>query len=60
MNKKIKELIEAEEYGLERAKEDLKKLKSKWFTISSTKDFISFLEYYIKEKEKLIKNFKKK
>ena len=56
----IKEYIENEEYELEKLEEKLSNLKKKWFKTSSKKQEIEFLEFYIKEKQKLIDEMKKK
>jgi len=51
-------IIDLEENRLMTDKRDLDIIKNKWFKTSSTNKFIAYMEFYIAEKEKLIKKLR--
>lgn len=54
MNKKIKEIIDYEEQELANLKNELYKTKNKWIRFSSDKEYIEFLESYIKSRGNIL------
>jgi len=51
--------LEKQKIELKENEEEVKRLKAKWFKLSSTMKFTDFLEHVCQEKKKLIINLEK-